>query len=223
MIFLRLRDAAAVLATIIAIGSPMAIASAAWAGAPTDALRSHINNIFALLDDPALKGAEQTAARHRALRALTEEAVDFHESAQRSLGAHWDARTPSDRAYFVQLFTDLIDHAYLSRLAHDGERLAYDEETMTGQDAVVRTRALGKNGDVTPVVFSLRQGADAKWRIYDVSFEGMSLVGNYRAQFNKIIRAGSYEDLVARLEAKTRSDAQASARTTAEPSKTSSP
>ena len=63
MIFLRLRDAAAVLATIIAIGSPMAIASAAWAGAPTDALRSHINNIFALLDDPALKGAEQTAAR----------------------------------------------------------------------------------------------------------------------------------------------------------------
>jgi phospholipid transport system substrate-binding protein len=72
------------------------------------------------------------------------------------------------------------------------------------------------------VAFSLHQGADAKWRIYDVSFEGMSLVGNYRAQFNKIIRAGSYADLVARLEAKTRSDAQASARTTEAP-KTSSP
>jgi phospholipid transport system substrate-binding protein len=216
MISLRLRDAAVVVAAIIAVASP------AWAGAPTDALRSHIDSIFALLDDPALKGAEQTAARHRALRALTVEAVDFHESAQRSLGAHWEARTPADRAYFVGLFTDLIDHAYLSRLAHDGERLAYDEETMTGQDAVVRARALGKNGDVTPVAFSLHQGADAKWRIYDVSFEGMSLVGNYRAQFNKIIRAASYADLVARLEAKTRSDAQASASTTEAPSKTSS-
>ena len=216
MIPLRLRDAAVVVVTVIAIASP------AWAGAPTDALRSHIDSVFALLDDPALKGAEQTAARHRALRALTVDAVDFHESAQRSLGAHWDARTPADRAYFVGLFTDLIDHAYLTRLAHDGERLAYDEETMTGQDAVVRARALGKNGDVTPVAFSLHQGADAKWRIYDVSFEGMSLVGNYRAQFNKLIRAGSYADLVARLEAKTRSDAQASASTTEAPSKTSS-
>jgi phospholipid transport system substrate-binding protein len=217
MIPLRLRDAAVVIATIIAIASP------AWAGAPTDALRSHIDSVFALLDDPALQGAEQTAARHRALRALTVQAVDFHESAQRSLGAHWDARTPADRAYFVGLFTDLIDHAYLTRLAHDGERLLYDEETMTGQDAVVRARALGKNGDVTPVAFSLHQSADAKWRIYDVSFEGMSLVGNYRAQFNKIIRAGSYADLVARLEAKTRSDAQASASTTEAPSKTSTP
>jgi phospholipid transport system substrate-binding protein len=217
MIPLRLRDAAVVVVTVIAIASP------AWAGAPTDALRSHIDSVFALLDDPALRGAEQTAARHRALRALTGEAVDFHESAQRSLGAHWDARTPADRAYFVGLFTDLIDHAYLTRLAHDGERLAYDEETMTGQDAVVRARALGKNGDVTPVAFSLHQSADAKWRIYDVSFEGMSLVGNYRAQFNKIIRVGSYADLVARLEAKTRSDAQASASTTEAPSKTSTP
>ena len=217
MIPLRLRAAAGALATIVAIASP------AWAGAPTDALRSHINSVFALLDDPALKGPDQTAARHRALRALTVQAVDFQESAQRSLGAHWDARTPADRAYFVRLFTDLIDHAYLRRLAHDGERLAYDEETTTGQDAVVRARALGKNGDVTPVVFSLHQGADAAWRIYDVSFEGMSLVGNYRAQFNKIIRAGSYEDLVTRLEAKTRSDAQASVSTTAEPSKATSP
>jgi len=217
MIPLRLRDAAVVVATVIALASP------AWAGAPTDALRTHIDSVFALLDDPALKGAEQTAARHRALRALTVAAVDFHESAQRSLGAHWDARTPADRAYFVRLFTDLIDHAYLTRLAHDGERLAYDDETMTGQDAVVRTRALGKNGDVTPVAFSLHQGADAKWRIYDVSFEGMSLVGNYRAQFNKIIRAGSYADLVARLEAKTRSDAQASASIAEAAPKTSSP
>jgi phospholipid transport system substrate-binding protein len=214
---LCLRATAVALTVIAVIGSP------AWAGAPTDALRDHIDRIFALLDDPALKGADHVAAQHRALRALTVKAVDFQGAAQRSLGLHWDARTPDERAYFVQLFTDLIDHAYLTRMAHDGERLAYDEEKTTGKDAVVRARALAKNGDATPVVFSLLQSADGQWRIYDVSFEGMSLVGNYRAQFNKIIRGSSYDELVSRLESKTRTDAQASLSTTGAPSKTSTP
>jgi phospholipid transport system substrate-binding protein len=71
------------------------------------------------------------------------------------------------------------------------------------------------------VTFSLHQGADGGWRVYDVSFEGMSLVGNYRAQFNKIIRGSSFDELVARLEAKTRVDAQAS--TAVEPVKATSP
>ena len=91
------------------------------------------------------------------------------------------------------------------------------------RDAVVRARALAKNGGGTPVVFSLLQSADGQWRIYDVSFEGMSLVGNYRAQFNKIIRGSSYHELVSRLEAKTRTDAQASVSTTDAPSKTTTP
>ena len=211
---LYLRAAAVALAVVAVLGSP------AWAGAPADALRDHIDRIFALLDDPALKGADHVASQHRALRALTVKAVDFQEAARRSLGLHWDARTPDERAYFVQLFTDLIDHAYLTRLAHDGERLAYDDETTTGNDAVVPARALAKNGDATPVVFSLLQSADGQWRIYDVSFEGMSLVGNYRAQFNKIIRATSFDELMTRLEAKTHPEAQAS---TADPSKPNAP
>ena len=197
--------AAVALATVATLASP------AWAGAPTDALSRHIDRIFALLDDPALKGPDHAAARHRALRALTEQAVDFGEAAQRTLGTHWDTRTPAERARFVGLFTDLIDHAYLSRLTHDGERIVIDAETMTGTDAVVRTRALGKSGEVTPVVFSLHQGVDGRWRIYDVSFEGMSLVGSYRAQFNKIIRASSYDELVTRLDAKTRADGASAA------------
>ena len=195
----------------VALVTVATLAFPAWAGAPADALSSHIDRIFSLLDDPALRGPDRAAARHRALRSLTEEAVDFGEAAQRTLGTHWDTRTPAERARFVGLFTDLIDHAYLSRLTHDGERLVIDAETMIGTDAVVRARALGKSGDVTPVVFSLRQCADGQWRIYDVSFEGMSLVGSYRAQFNKIIRASSYDELVTRLDAKTRADAASAA------------
>jgi phospholipid transport system substrate-binding protein len=194
-------------------------ASPAWAGAPTDTLRTSIDKIFALLDDPASKGGKATGDRHKALRALAADALDYREAARRALGQHWDARTPDERKYFVQLFTDLIDHAYLGRLSHDGERVAFDDEVVTGKDAAVKARAIAKSGDVTPVLFTMHQGADNRWRVVDVSFEGMSLVGNYRAQFNKIIRAGSYADLVAKLEAKTRIDAQASTATTEAPTK----
>lgn len=200
----------------------VASATPALAGPPTNAMRGYVDRIFALLDDPRYKAPGQAAERHRAVRALAEDALDFQESARRSLGAHWGERTPVERARFARLFADLIDHGYLARLSWDGERIEYDTETVNGKDAVVGARALSKSGGVTPVFFSLHEDADGRWRIYDLSFEGMSLVGNYRAQFNKIIRATSFDELVARLEAKTRTEAQASAGSAAPP-KTSSP
>jgi len=180
------------------------------AGPPTDSLRSVVDRMVALLDDAQLKAPERAADRHRALRALAAEALDYGESARRTLGSHWDARSPEERAQFVKLFTDLIDQAYLSRLAFDGHRIEYDAESISGREATVKARAIGREGRGTPVVFALTRGADGRWRVYDVAFEGMSLVSNYRAQFNKIIRASSYEGLVSRLEVKTGVAAQAS-------------
>ena len=202
---------AAALALICCLG----VAAPALAGPPTDALRTYVDRLLAALEDPSLKEAGRAAERQRTIRALAEEALDFNESARRSLASHWDARTPAERARFVRLFTDLIDHAYLSRIALDGERIALDSESITDKEALVKGRALSKSGGVTPVQFFLHQDTSGRWRLYDVSFEGMSLVGNYRAQFNKIIRASSFDELIVRLEAKTRAEAQAS--TPAEP------
>ncbi|HYE90993.1 MAG TPA: ABC transporter substrate-binding protein [Terriglobales bacterium] len=180
------------------------------AGPPTDSLRGFIDRMVAVLDDARLKAPERAADRHRALRALADQALDYGESARRTLGSHWDARSADERTQFVKLFTDLIDQAYLSRLAWDGHRIEYDGETINGREATVKARAMSREGRATPVVFALTRGADGRWRVYDVAFEGMSLVSNYRAQFNKIIRASSYEGLVSRLEAKTGVAAQAS-------------
>jgi len=196
----------------------------AWADAPGKALQNHIEKIFALLDDPALKSVTLTTDRHRKLRLIVEDAVDFREAAARSLGAHWADRTPVERAHFVRLFTDLIDHGFLWRLSHDDEQIVVDSETVSGKEAVVRARAVtpGK-GNGTPIMFTMTQGTDARWRIADVAFEGMSLIGMYRAQFSKVIRASSYEVLVERLETKTRVEAAASARPRAESTSTNSP
>jgi phospholipid transport system substrate-binding protein len=199
----------------------VAVASPASAGPPTDALNGYVERLFATLDDASLKAPGRAADRHRSVRALMEDALDFRESSRRALGVHWDARTDAERVRFVRLFTDLIDHAYLSRLSLDGEKIALDSETVSGKEAIVKGRALSKSGGATPVQFSLHEAADGRWRVYDVSFEGMSLVGNYRAQFNKIIRASSFDELVVRVEAKTRTEAQASSGS--EPAKTTTP
>jgi phospholipid transport system substrate-binding protein len=195
-------------ALLLALG--MAVATPASAGPPSDALRGYVDRLFVVLDDTGLKGPARAAERQRTVRALAEEALDLNESSRRALGAHWDARTAAERARFVRLFTDLIDQAYISRISLDGESIALDGETVTGPEAVVKGRALSKSGGATPVQFFLVQGAEGRWRVYDVSFEGMSLVGSYRAQFNKIIRASSFDELVNRLEGKTRGDAQTS-------------
>jgi phospholipid transport system substrate-binding protein len=188
----------------------LAVAAPVSAGPPTDAMQAYVDRLFAVLDDSGLKEPRRAADRQRTIRAVAEDALDFNESARRSLAAHWDARTPAERARFVRLFTDLIDHAYLTRIALDGERIAFDSESITDKEAVVKGRALSKSGGATPVQFFLHQDPTGRWRLYDVSFEGMSLVSNYRAQFNKIIRGSSFDELVIRLEAKTRAEAQAS-------------
>lgn len=210
----RVHRVVAVLALILGVVA----VPPAWAGPPTDALQDYVTRIFAVMEDPRLKAPDTAIERQKAVRALAEEALDFRESARRSLGSHWEARTPEERTRFVTLFTDLIDQAYLARLSLDGERIVIDGETVQGKDATVKARALTRRGGATPVVFSLVRGADARWRVVDVAFEGMSLIGNYRAQFNKIIRGSSYDALVSRLEAKTGGSAQAST-----PTKTDSP
>jgi phospholipid transport system substrate-binding protein len=197
-------------AAVLALLAGLTTAVPAWAGPPTEALRGYIDRVFAVLDDPGMKASGQSTARDRVVRALAREALDYRESARRSLGPYWEARTLQEQGRFVELFTGLIERAYLARISYDGERVLYDAESVQGGDATVLARAIARTGSVTPVEFSLHRGADGRWRVVDVAFEGMSLVDNYRAQFNKIIRGSSYEELIARLEAKVPTGAQAS-------------
>jgi phospholipid transport system substrate-binding protein len=178
-----------------------AIAAPAWAGAPTDALNDYVTRVLTVLDAPGMRDPQQAGARHRAVRAIADEGFDFQEASRRALGANWEGRTPAERARFVELFTALIDGAYFAKVAgYDGERMSYDGESVTGNEALVTTRVIAKSKSVTPVAFRLVKGADGRWRVWDAQFEGMSLVGIYRSQFGRIVRTASFEELVTRLE-----------------------
>ena len=175
----------------------------AWAVTPTEQLKGSIEKILPVLDDPSLKGDAKTNERRIAIRAVANEIFDFTESARLCLGPHWDRRTAEERREFARLLGDLLERAFAARL-YAGERIAYTGEVVDGNLATVKTRIITKNGVELPVDYQVLRRGD-RWFVYDVLIEGVSLMNNYRAQFNKIIQTSSYADLVRKLKAKQQS------------------
>jgi phospholipid transport system substrate-binding protein len=174
----------------------------AAAGPPTDQLRGHVEQILRILEDPALRQEAREGERRAVIRRIAEEIFDFGEISRRSLGRHWQERSPAERQEFTQLFTDLLERSYVSKIeGYSGERITFAGETLDGELATVRTRIVSRQGVETPVDYRLSQQGP-RWRAYDVSIEGVSLVANYRSQFNSIIQRQSYAGLVKALRSK---------------------
>ena len=188
---------------IASVGTALIFVSpAAHASAPTEELRQHVDQVIKILQRSDLEGDNKTIERRTAVRKVANDIFDFPETAKRSLGRHWQARTPAEREEFTRLFADLLEHAYISRIdRYSGENVNYVGESMEGDQATVRTKILTKQGSQVPVDYRMLRQAD-HWRVYDVIIEGVSLTANYRTQFNKIIQTSSFDDLVAKLKAK---------------------
>ena len=176
---------------------------AAWAGAPTDQLRGRVDRVLRVLDDPALKADARTAERRATIRSIALEIFDFRELSQRALARHWQGRSPAEREEFTQLFADLLERSYVGKIEtySGGEKIQYVGETADGDQVTVRTRIVTKAGTEIPVDYRMHRVGD-RWLVYDVAIEGVSLVANYRAQFNKIIQTSSFKGLVDKLKAK---------------------
>jgi len=189
-----LRMGAMVLAGALAGGLS---AGPAAAGVPTDQLKGAVERVLKTLDDPALKGNQND--RRAAVRKIANEIFDFSEIAKRSLARHWQPLSEAQRTEFVSLFADLLERSYISKIeTYGGEKIQYTAERADGDLATVSTRIVTKNGTEVPVDYRLLKRGD-RWLVYDVSIEGVSLVSNYRTQFNKIIQTTSYNELVSKL------------------------
>ncbi len=140
-------------------------------------------------------------AKLERLRAVVLPVFDFPEMARRSLGSHWRRRTPEHREEFTSLFTRLLERTYTSRIsAYNGQRTKVVGEEIDDRFARVKTEITDRDGRRFKVDYRMhRVGEPAKWRIYDVVIEDISLVNNYRAQFNRVINRKSFENLLERL------------------------
>lgn len=190
------------LALALALATALAGPAASAAGPPTNQLRSHIDRVLQILEDPALRDPGKAVERRAAVRRVANEIFDFPETARRSLGPHWQARTAAERQEFVELFGDLLERSYISRIElYGGERIQYVGDVVDGEQARVQSKLLTRAGTAVPIEYRmLRRGE--RWRVYDVVIEGVSLVASYRTQFNRIIRSSSYEELVRKMKSR---------------------
>jgi phospholipid transport system substrate-binding protein len=176
----------------------------ATAGPPTDQLRTQVDRVLKLLDDSALKAPDKAKERRTAVRKVADDIFDFAETAKRSLGRHWAARTPEEREEFVKLFGDLLERSYISKIElYGGEKIQYVGDKIEGDTAIVQSKLLTKTGGEVPIEYRMLKKGE-RWLVYDVVIEGVSLVANYRTQFNKIIQTSSFQDLVKKM--KTRQE-----------------
>ncbi len=173
------------------------------AGEPTEKIKQTTDKILSIVTNPALKDPSKAQERKRLVRGAVDERFDWEEMASRALSTHWAKRTPEEKKEFVRLFSDLLERTYMTKVEdYSGEKVLYAGEKIEGDNAVVKVRIVTKKSKEIPVDYRLeKKGND--WLVYDVSIEGVSLINNYRTQFNSIISQSSYENLVKRLREKT--------------------
>jgi phospholipid transport system substrate-binding protein len=173
-----------------------------WAATAQEQLKGAIDRVVSTLDSPAMKGEGKADERRAAVRQIANEIFDFGEIARRSLGRYWQPLSDAQRTEFVGLFGDLLERSYISKIElYGGEKIVYSGERMDGDLAIVSTKIITKNGTEVPIDYRLFRRGD-RWLVYDVNIEGISLVSNYRTQFNKIIQSNGYNSLVDRMKAK---------------------
>jgi phospholipid transport system substrate-binding protein len=169
---------------------------------PTEVVSGTITEVFRILEDPKLKDPAKLVPRRRMLEDVIARRFDYEEMSKRAMAAHWVPLTPDQRSEFVELFKGFLSDRYAERIeGYSGEKVKYTSERIEGSYAEVRTKLVSSKVAI-PMDYRLF-ARDGKWYAYDIIVDGISLVRNYRSQFDKIIREHSYQELVKKLRDRT--------------------
>lgn len=176
--------------------------SDALAESPKEQLQKTIDSIIEVLK--TIRSPQDIERNRSSLRQLLLTRFDFAAMAQRSLGNRWDDLNGNQQE-FVSVFTDFVEHAYMSTLgSYRGERVMYDADRVDGKSAEVNTRVVGGEGAAIKIGYKLHL-TGREWMVYDAVIDDVSVIGNYRTQFTRILRTASLEELLQSLRAKVAS------------------
>jgi phospholipid transport system substrate-binding protein len=173
-----------------------------WAGGATDAMKATIDEVLRIIQDKDLKQPAKSEERRMLLEKVVGDRFDYPEMSRRALGAPWVNLSAKERDEFVTLFQTLLVNSYADKIeSYSGEGVQYINERTEKDYAEVRTKVLTGKTEI-PLDYRLLNKASV-WRVYDVVVDGVSLVNNYRGQFTKILRNGTYADLIDQLRKKS--------------------
>ena len=177
-------------------------AAPARAPSPPEDKQQYTEEVIRLIRDVQVREKDSLGALQAAVRRLAFQMFGAPEAARQALGPHWAGRTPVEQDDFTRLFAELLEATYLSQVdGLGGVKIRYVGEMVEGDRADVRARLSARKGREVTVDARLVRRGD-RWLIYDLTLDGVSLIGNYRAQFDRIIRRSSYPELVRQVAAK---------------------
>jgi len=190
------------LASILLVLIVLGLLWPALGATPTDSIKETTNKIMGILADPGLLPPEKAGERKQKIRDAVDERFDWEEMSRRALGRHWQKRTAQEREAFTTMFAKLLEGAYMQKVAnYSGEKVNYEGEQLDGDYGAVTVKIFTSKNEEIRVEYRLKKKDDS-WLVYDISIEGVSLVNNYRTQFNNILRNASFQELMKRLEEK---------------------
>jgi phospholipid transport system substrate-binding protein len=200
---MRISAGRAVLAVALALAAP-AVARAAAAG-PLQTLRKNNEDLRRLLREKPAPGSPEDQKLRDSIKALARAFLDYRELAQRSLAAHWEKLDAAQRDELVALLRELIERNYVKQIRSNVDYdVTYKSEKVTGKEAVVQTSVRTKrHGRAIDTDIDYRLGLrDGRWLVFDVVTDEVSLVRNYRSQFDRIIEKEQFAGLLKKMKKK---------------------
>jgi len=183
-------------ALAILLTSLMIFPFSASAQSPLETIQTQVNNVLAVLRDPALKAESVKETREKKVWILIDGVFDYTELSKRTLAQHWRAFTPEQQNEFTQLFGRLLGNVYMDRImAYTNEKVVFAKATKLSEDTTeVQSEVVTATKSI-PIHYRMIS-RDGSWKVFDVVVEGISLVQNYRSQFRDILSKQSPQDLL---------------------------
>ncbi|HEY5998328.1 MAG TPA: ABC transporter substrate-binding protein [bacterium] len=193
----------------LALSVGLALPAAADTAQPIDALRGPVEQVLAILKDPRYSAAATKKEQRDHLWEIIRGVFDYRAISARAVGRNWRLFDPGQQQAFTDAFSELLGNSYLSRIqgAYKNERVEFlGQELLENGTARVKSRIV-RDADAIAVDYSLQREAGA-WKVYDVNIAGVSLVQNYRSQFDQILGEGTPAQLIERVKAKNSAQAE---------------
>jgi len=172
------------------------LSSAAYAATPLETIKGNVNRVLDILRDPVLQKKASVEEKKQKLRAAYYDMFDERELSRRCLSRNCAKLNSDQQKEFVHLFHQILENTYSERiLAYKDEKIVFDRESsLSPTQSEVYTRIITASSEV-PISYRLILLND-NWKVYDVVIENVSLVQNYRSQFDEILAKNSPEKML---------------------------
>jgi phospholipid transport system substrate-binding protein len=185
-------------AAAVMIGLFICVAMTALADEPLKIIETRVDRIVKILGN---KGLDEDV-KVKQLEMAANETFDYVYLSRMTLGRNWLKLDDGQRSEFVELYRQLLEKNYMGQLLkYTDEKVVFDRQTLLSDTKAEVDSNIVSSDKKIPITYRLIQrGGD--WKVYDLVIEGVSLVSNYRTQFNDILSRQTPSEMLAILRKK---------------------